>query len=350
MYKIIFAWTPDFSVNYLKALLNDNRFEIVKIITQEDKKIWRKQELSFPLVKKEWLKHWIEVLQPKTKEEITEIIKKEKPDFFVVIAYWKILPKESLEIAKYNINIHWSILPKYRWASPIQSAILNWEKETWISVMNIEEKMDAWSVWKIHKCKINKFDTSSDIFDKLSKMSEFFPDDLDDIFQWKLEAKKQNKELATYCKKIKKEEWEIDFKNENAKNIFLKLNAFTPWPWIWTEFIVDRQQISEKFLDARPYADRFRTQNLDFWKKSKFWISKAVRYKWKKIKIIKADYQYNKEEKYKIWEVFKDNWEIFIQTKNWILELIEVQLEWKKSSKILDFINGQKDFIWNVFS
>lgn len=303
MYKIVFAGTPQFAVKYLKSLINDERFFVSKIITQEDKKFWRKQEIKFPDVKIEWLKNWIEVLQPKTKEEITKIIQKEKPDFFIVVAYWKILPKESLEIAKFNINVHGSILPKYRGASPIQSAILNWEKETWISIMNIEEKMDVWNVWNLHKCEIKKYDTSEDIFNKLSEMSELFPNDLDNIFQWKLVSKKQEENLATYCKKIKKEDWEINFKEEFAENIFNKLNSFTPWPWIFTFF------------------------------------------NWKKLKIIKADFQENLSEK-NIWEVFKENWEIFIQTKKWVLKIIEVQLEWKKPTKILDFLNGQKDFIW----
>lgn len=328
MYKVIFAWTPDFAVSYLKSLIEDDRFEIAKIITQEDKKTWRKQKLTPPPVKITWEKYWIEVLQPKTKEEIIEILKKEKPDFFVVVAYWKILAKESLEIAKYNINVHWSILPKYRWASPIQSAILEWEKETWVSIMNIEEKMDAWSIWDIHKCKIEKYDTSSDIFDKLSKMSKLFPDDLDKIYKWELIAKKQNEDSATYCKKISKENGKIDWENENAQQIFNKLKAFTPWPGIWSEF----KSKKLKILKA-DYIDVVSRHNCP----PKNHESQTA----EKDKLV---------NKVNIWQIFQQNWKILVKTKDWNLEIIEVQLEWKKPSKIWDFINGQKDFIWSVLN
>ena len=318
--KIVFAWTPDFAGKYLKSLTKDSRFEISAIISQEDKKIWRKQILTETETKKIWIQNNIPVFQPKTKPEITEILKKEKPDFFVVVAYWKIIPVDALKIAKFNINVHWSILPKYRWASPVQSAILNWDSETWISIMNVEEKMDTWAVWNIHKCKIEKFDTSEKIFEKLEKFSKNFWDDLVNIFNttkiWKLKSNfkaiPQDENLATYCKKILKEDWKIDFKNETAEKIFLKLNSFSPWPWIFCYF----------------------------------WDNKN-----KKLKILKADFVENSKKNHtekliKAWEVF-DFWKkIFINTKNWFLELLEVQLEWKKPQKILDFLNWQKNFIW----
>jgi len=306
--KIIFAWTPDFAAKYLESLIKDSRFEVSAIISQEDKKIWRKQILTETETKKIWIKYWIPVFQPETKNEITEILKNEKPDFFVVVAYWKILPKESLEIAKFNINVHWSILPKYRWASPIQSAVLNWDPETWISIMNIEEKMDAWAIWKIHKCKIEKFDTSEKIFKKLEKFSENFWDDLEKIFNWELKPKIQDENLATYCKKISKEDWKINFETETAKEIFQKLNSFSPWPWIFC----------------------------------KFWD--------KKLKILKADFEENSEKNHtrKDWETIEIWKKVYINTKSGLLELLEIQLEWKKAQKICNFLNWQKNFIWKL--
>lgn len=323
MIKIVFAWTPNFAATYLESLIKDGRFEISAIISQEDKKIWRKQILTETETKKIWIKYWIPVFQPETKSEITKILKNEKPDFFVVVAYWKILPKESLEIAKFNINVHWSILPKYRWASPIQSAVLNWDSETWISIMNIEEKMDAWAVWNIHKCEIEKFDTSKNIFEKLEKFSENFWDDLEKIFikwiNWEFKPEIQNENLITYCKKISKEDWKINFKTETAQEIFYKLNSFSPWPWIFCKFWDKKLKILK--ADFSPEIEK----NL-FWKIKNLFIPK------------------------KFWKTFFElewKWKkIFIKTKSWNLELLEVQIEWKKPQKIWDFLNWQKDFIW----
>ena len=306
MIKIVFAGTWDFSAKYLEEIIQDWRFSVSAIISQEDKKIWRKQILTETETKKIWKKYWIPVFQPEKKSEITEILKNEKPDFFVVVAYWKILPKESLEIAKFNINAHWSILPKYRGASPIQSAILNWDSETWISTMNLEEKMDAWAVWNIHKCKIEKFDTTEKIFEKMKWFAKNFCDDLGKIFKWELKPQKQDENLATYCKKISKEDWKINFEKESSKEILQKLNAFTPWPWVFCYF----------------------------WEK--------------KLKILKANFDEKCEKNHiqKPWKVIAIDKKIFIN----ILEILEVQLEWKKAQKISDFINWNQNFIWTTLT
>lgn len=336
--KIVFAWTPSFAAKYLQSLVSDSRFEISAIISQEDKKIWRKQILTETETKKIWIQNNIPVFQPKTKSEITEILKKEKPDFLVVVAYWKILPIEALKVAKFNINVHWSILPKYRWASPVQSAILNWDSETWISIMNIEEKMDVWAVWNIHKCKIEKFDTSEKIFEKLEKFSENFWDDLVNIFNttkiWKLKSKfkaiPQDDNLATYCKKISKEDWKINFKKETAKNIFYKLNSFTPWPWIFCYFWDKKLKILKAdFVKNLPEKLENNLNN-----------SEKILLKIKNFFTIKKIFK-------QFWKIFLVNKKIFIQTKSWFLELLEIQLEWKKPQKIWDFINWNKNFIWN---
>ena len=308
MIKVVFAGTPAFAAKYLKSLILDERFSVSAIISQEDKKIWRKQILTETETKKIWIQNNIPIFQPQKKSEITEILKKEKPDFFVVVAYWKIIPVDALKIAKFNINVHWSILPKYRWASPIQSAILNWDTETWISIMNIEEKMDVWAIWNIHKCKIKKFDTSEKIFEKLEKFSENFWDDLENIFHWKLQSKKQNESLATYCKKILKEDWKINFENETAENIFYKLNSFTPRPWVFCYFWDKKLKILKANFCEKIHTEKHivKGEVFDFWKK------------------------------------------IFIKFKHWFLEILEIQLAGKKPQKIRNFINWQKSFIWKI--
>jgi len=325
MIKVVFAWTPAFAAKYLKSLILDERFSVSAIISQEDKKIWRKQILTETETKKIWTENNIPVFQPQKKSEITDILKNEQPDIFVVVAYWKILPIESLKIAKFNINVHWSILPQYRWASPIQSAVLNWDSETWISIMNVEEKMDVWAVWNIHKCKIEKFDTSETIFEKLEKFSGNFWDDLVNIFSttkiWKLKSKfkatSQDENLATYCKKISKEDWKIDFKNETAEKIFYKSNSFTPWPWIFCYFWNKKIKIIKSdFIKILPNS----SGNFLFKIKNFFTIKK-------------------------FWKIFFQNKKIFVQTKSWFLELLEIQAEWKKPQKIWDFLNWNKNFI-----
>ncbi|MCD5382621.1 methionyl-tRNA formyltransferase [Candidatus Gracilibacteria bacterium] len=305
MIKIVFAGTGDFSAKYLEEIIQDGRFSVSAIISQEDKKIGRKQILTETETKKIGKKYGIPVFQPEKKSEITEILKNEKPDFFVVVAYGKILPKESLEIAKFNINAHGSILPKYRGASPIQSAILNGDSETGISTMNLEEKMDAGAVWNIHKCKIEKFDTTEKIFEKMKGFAKNFCDDLGKIFKGELKPQKQDENLATYCKKISKEDGKINFEKESSKEILQKLNAFTPWPGVFCYF-------GEK-----------------------------------KLKILKASFDKKCEKNHikKPGKVIVIDKKIFINTIHGFLEILEVQLEGKKAQKISDFINGNQNFI-----
>jgi len=327
MIKIVFAWTPDFAAKYLEEIIKDKRFKVSSIISQEDKKIWRKQILTKTATKIIWEKYSIQVFQPKKKYEITEILEKEKPDFFVVVAYWKILPKESLEIAKFNINVHWSILPKYRGASPVQTAILNWDSETWISVMNIDEKMDVWAVWNIHKCKIEKFDTSEIIFKKLESFSKNFCNDLEKIFikwiNWEFKPEKQDENLVIYCKKILKEDWKINFKKESAKKILQKLNAFSPWPWVFCTFWDKKLKILK--------ADIIKNLPKDFENLEKNFLFKIKNFLTRK----------------KFWKIIWQNKKIFVQTKNGFLELLEIQVEWKKPQNIKDFLNWNKNFIWD---
>lgn len=307
-YRVVFAGNPSFATHSLKSLIKDKRFFVSTIITESDKKIGRKQILTPTPVKEIWIKNDINVVCLKNSEHLLEVLKKDKPDFFVVVAYGHILSKEILVIAKYNINIHWSQLPKYRWASPVQSALLAWDTKTWISIMNIEEKMDAWLVWKKIACDILKEDTTKSLFEKLWSLSESLPDILDDIFTWKLLAQKQDDSKTSYCKKIKKEDWRIDFQNDSAEVIFNKLRAYTPWPWIFCSF------------------------------------------NWKNLKFTEVDFNNKVLNWRKIWEVYKHDWNYFIKTIQWSLELIEVQLEWKNPMSILDFTRGHGDFLWTILN
>ena len=306
-YKVVFAGNPSFATYALESLISDKRFFVSSIITEVDKKIGRKQILTPTPVKVLWKKNNIHIHEAKNSWDIINILKKEKPDFFVVVAYWHILAKQVLSIAKFNINIHFSLLPKYRWASPVQSSILNWDKETWISIMNIEEKMDAWKVWKQIVVDINPQDTSESVFNKLWKITFKLADILDEIISLKLNPKIQDEIQATYCKKIKKEDWLIYFKKENAETIFNKIKAFTPWPWTYCF------------------------------------------YKWKKLKLIKASIDASTIElKGSIWEIIQQDSSFYIKTKDWFIEILEIQLEWKKVMNVLDFVKWHGEFVWTV--
>jgi methionyl-tRNA formyltransferase len=231
-YKVIFAGTPLFACPALESLIKDDRFEIQAIITQENKPVGRKQIITTPPVKSIGDKNGILVLQPRKISNIYEDLKALSPEFLVVIAYGQILPKKILDIAKWNINLHASLLPKYRGASPIQSALLQGETETGVSVMNIEEKMDAGAVYKTHILSIHPKDTSEILFHKLAEIGKNLPNDLVDISSG-IEAEIQNESEASYCKKISKADAEIHPNLETADEIYNRLRAFTPWPGIF---------------------------------------------------------------------------------------------------------------------
>lgn len=168
--RIVFMGTPDFAVPCLEKLINGGS-EVVGVFTQPDKKVGRKQCLTFPAVKVTALEHKIPVYQPSTLKDGTalEIINKLNPDLIVVVAYGKILPKSILESAKYGcINVHGSLLPKYRGAAPIQWAVLNGEEETGVCVIQMNEGVDTGDILLTKTTKIDINETSEELFDRLS--------------------------------------------------------------------------------------------------------------------------------------------------------------------------------------
>jgi len=309
--KIAFFWTWEFSKNTLKWILENKNIEVWLVVSQPDKPIWRKKVITATPVKEIALENSIKVLQPTKLKNNTEFFKElEWFDFIVVVAYWKIVPKEVLDAPKYwCINIHGSILPKYRWASPIQEAIKNWDTETWLTIMYMSEAMDEWDILDIEKVKIDNLDTTENIFKKFENMwPSLLIKTLKWIIKWEAKWKKQNNLEATYCSKISKEDWEINFKKDSAKDIYNKYRAYHNWPWIYT-------YLNDKKL------------NLE------------------KIEIIENTTEW------KIWDIIKiDKKNIWVITlDNKIILLKQVKLEWKKSMDILSFINWNKDFLNHKF-
>ena len=170
--KTIFIGTPDFGIPVLISLISDKNFDILGVITQPDKKVGRQQILTETPIKKIASSYNIKVWQPKKLKEFADEIKKLEPDLIVVVAYAQILPKAILEIPKYScINIHGSLLPKYRGAACIQAAILNGDEETGITIMKMDEGLDTGPIIAQEKIAIETNDTGEKIFNKLSELA-----------------------------------------------------------------------------------------------------------------------------------------------------------------------------------
>jgi methionyl-tRNA formyltransferase len=305
--KIIFMGTPDFGMPVLKYLISDTN--VVAVVTQPDKKVGRSQTLTPPPIKQFATEKNIEVLQPekvKGNSDFVKQIKDLKPDLVIVVAYGFILPKEILDIPKFGvINIHASLLPKYRGASPIQSAILNGDQETGVSLMLLDELMDHGAILAQKKVKILPYDDFKTLHDKLATLgTELLSETLSDYLSGKKQPKKQKDSDATYCQLIKKEDGKIDW-NKSAEEIERQVRAFNPWPSAFTNW------------------------------------------EGKNLKILKSEV-INVDGKYVIGEVFKYKDGLAIKCAQGELELIELQLEGKNKMSAKEFINGHPKIINSI--
>ena len=224
--------TPDFSVNALDAIVKAGH-EVVCVFSQPDKPKGRKMELVPTPVKQYAVDNNIPIYQPITVRDgdALEIFKKYNPDIAVVVAYGKILPKEILEYPKYGcVNLHASLLPKFRGASPIQWAIVCGEDVTGVSTMYMDEGMDTGDVILTETIKISEDDTAESLFDKLSKIgSRVLCNTLTSIENGTAVATKQDENSATYAPIIKKEMGLIDF-NKTSREINSQIRGLYPWP------------------------------------------------------------------------------------------------------------------------
>ena len=231
MLKTIFMGTPEFSIPSLEVV---NKYTDLKLIfTKEDKPNSRGNKITYSPVKNYALENNISILQPSKMrdEEIISEIKKINPDLIVVVAYGKIIPKEIIEIPKYGIiNVHSSLLPKYRGASPIHSAVINGDKETGVSIMYIEETLDSGDVILKEYCTIEEEDTLGTLHDKLKKIgAKGLEKAIDLIESGKVIAEKQDESLVTFVKPISKEQEVIDW-SDTKENIYNKIRGLNPFP------------------------------------------------------------------------------------------------------------------------
>lgn len=238
--------TPDFAVPSLKKLV-ESGYDVKLVVTQPDKPAGRGKKVTPPPVKVVAEELGIPVYQPEKVKENDELKKRlleVEPDLIVVAAYGKILPEWLLNLPKYGtINVHASLLPKYRGASPIQWALLNGEEETGVTIMKVIPKLDAGDIISQKRVKIEKEDNAKTLHDKLAEVgAELLVKTLPLYVSGKLKPVPQNEEEATYCPQIKKEMGKIDWR-ESAEKIFNKIRAFTPWPSAYTTFKGKRVKI-----------------------------------------------------------------------------------------------------------
>ena len=243
--NVVFMGTPEFAVPVLEMLIE--KTNVIMVVTQPDKIVGRKKEIKFSPVKEVAIKHNIEVFQPSKIRLDYEPLKDLDIDLIVTCAFGQILPKEVLDLPKYgSINVHASILPKYRGSAPIEYAIMNGDKKTGVTIMYMDEGMDTGDIIKISKLPIEDNDTGGSIHDKLSMLGkDTLECTLKDIFNGNITRIKQGDEFSI-APKITREDEHIDF-NNNGINIINKIRAFNPNPL--ANIIIDNKEI--KVLAAK---------------------------------------------------------------------------------------------------
>ncbi|MGR5125360.1 methionyl-tRNA formyltransferase [Vibrio harveyi] len=230
--RIVFAGTPDFAARHLAALLSSEH-EVIAVYTQPDRPAGRGKKLTASPVKTIALEHDIPVYQPENfksdeaKQELADL----NADIMVVVAYGLLLPQVVLDTPKLGcINVHGSILPRWRGAAPIQRSIWAGDAETGVTIMQMDIGLDTGDMLKIATLPIEASDTSASMYEKLAGLGpDVLIDCLADIATGKAEPVKQDDELANYAKKLSKEEARIDW-NDDAAHIERCVRAFNPWP------------------------------------------------------------------------------------------------------------------------
>lgn len=302
--KIVFMGTPDFARSALEKIIEAGH-EVVLVVTQPDKPKGRSGELQVSDVKACAMEHNLPVFQPvriKLPENVAEL-KKYDADIYVVAAFGQILSQEILDIPRFGcVNIHASLLPKYRGAAPIQQSIIDGEKETGVTIMQMAAGMDTGDILLQRAVPIDENETGGGLFDKLSELgAELIVEALPMIERGELTPVPQDEEKATKCGKLSKDMGLIDFEKD-AVSIRNLVRGLNPWPSAYT------------FLDG---------------KMLKIWDVKVV-----------TDLDESEAENGTIVAVSKDSFTV--KTKEGYLEVLELQLEGKKRMKAKDFLLGYK--------
>ena len=252
--RILFMGTPDIAADSLAALL-DAGHEVCAVFTRRDKPVGRKQILTAPPVKQLAQSHDIPVYQPRTLRDGSSdaLIEQLAPDIIVVVAYGCIIPPQLLHIAKYGcINLHVSLLPKYRGSAPIQWAVLNGEAETGVSIMQLDEGLDTGDVLMVEPVAIDPEETSGELFDRVSAVgAKTLVDALAKIEAGQLTPVPQDPSKATLAPPLSKDTARFAF-TEDAAHIHNWVRGMNPWPTAWFEQDGKRIKVSDCRLAENP--------------------------------------------------------------------------------------------------
>jgi methionyl-tRNA formyltransferase len=298
--KVVFMGTPDFAVGTLEAIIEAGH-EVVLVVTQPDKPKGRSGALQFPPVKECAVAHGLEVFQP-TKirlEENVEFLRKYEADIFVVAAFGQILPKSILDMPKYGcINVHASLLPKYRGAAPIQWAVINGDPVTGVTIQQMDIGVDTGDIILTKELAIAEDETGGGLFDKLAVVgAKACLEAMEQIADGTATRTPQNHDEATHVSMISKEFGNIDW-NKSAVEIERLIRGLNPWPSAYTK------------LDSKTF---------------KIWKAAVIA-------------KNSEAEPGCVCEITKDS--LCVQTGEGLLSLLEVQLEGKKRMEIDAFLRG----------
>ena len=302
----IFFGTPDFANPFLQILINVQDVKVVAVVSQPDKPSGRKMEIKPTPVKQLAIDNSIPVLQPKTlkDEGVLEQLEKLKADVFVVVAYGKLIPKTVLDLPKFGcVNVHPSLLPKYRGPSPVQWALLNGDGKTGVSIMLLDKGMDTGPILSVEEILINENETYQSLRNKITSVG---PDSLlktlKNYVAGNIKPVDQQGDVSV-TRLLTKDDGHIDW-SESAEVIDRKIRALQPWPSTWTVWKETRLKIITASLrGGRPTAD----------------------------------------EAISVGNVAIENERLFVMTGNGSLEILEIQPEGKQKMPAEEFIKGHPE-------
>lgn len=300
--RIVYLGTPEISARVLEKMIAAN-YNIVAVVSQEDKPVGRKQIITATPVKKVALAHDIPVFQPHKIREENSFLSELNPDIVLTMAYGQIVPLEVLEAPKYKaLNLHGSLLPKYRGASPIQAALLNGDKISGVTLMEMVEAMDAGNMFYKSIVEISEDDNYDALQLKISDAAfDAFDKGIDAIINEDFQGEEQNLEEVTFTKKIKPEDQIISF-NSKSIDIINKIRALTTEPGAY--FVYKNEKIK---------------------------VQKA------KLVSLKENCTPGKISNY-------DKNSLLIETSDGIISILTLQKPGKKSMNFKDFFNGNRDY------
>lgn len=310
--RIVFMGTASFSLAVLKMLLNE-KYNVVGVVTQPDRYVGRKKVLTMPDVKVEALKRDIPVVQPqRIKTEYQDVIDL-KPDLIITAAYGQIVPQAILDAPELGcVNVHASLLPKYRGGAPVHQCIIDGEDKTGVTIMYMVKKMDAGNIISQKETPILEDDTVGVLYDRLSEIgAELLKETLPSILAGKNASIPQDESLVTYAPTLSREDERLDW-HLNAQDIYNKVRGTNPWPGSYTT-----------------YQDKV----VKIWAGKVHVCENAVKH-------------HAHQDNGTIVKIFKDA--IGVKVNDGVYLITEFQLEGKKRMSVKDYLNGHNIFEVNT--